>query len=224
VIIWLAWVLLALGTAPAALDVHQGKVAEAEVSVEHDEVSRQTVYTIRSADCRISWTAYGTTANRGVVRHRSDCGRPLGEQAPLIGLVLHKVIESQDAGWEFRTLSWGRVYGDGQKDATIAVRLASAAWRSTDWNVVSGRPKGGDINGWVRNLGRDSDIAAEPRQVFANAGLKLEIASVEKVLVDRAAGLPFYNMLSRQAVRPNDKVPFDCQLWFSVRRKERNRP
>ncbi len=216
----LAWAVLALGMAPVCLEAQQGKVAEAGVSVEHDDASRQTVYTVRSGDCRISWTVYGTETNRGVVRHRSDCEGPLGEQAPWIGLVLHKVLESEGAGWEFRTLSWGRVYGDGQKDATIAVRLATAARRSTGWNAVAGKPKGGDINGWVRKLGRDSDIAAELRQVFASAGLKLEIASVEKVLVDRAGRLPFYGILSRQGVRPADKVPFDCQLWFSVRGKD----
>ena len=106
----------------------------------------------------------------------------------------------------------------------MAVRLALAAWRSADWNAARSRPRSGDINGYVRKLGRDSDIAAELRHVFESAGLKLEIASVEKVLVDKAGGLALYETLSRGGVQANDKVPFDCQLWFSVRILNRNTP
>ena len=89
---------------------------------------------------------------------------------------------------------------------------------------MAGKPKGGDINGWVRKLGRDSDIAAELMQGFAGAVLQLEIASVDKVLVDRAGRLPFYEILSRQAVRPNDKVPFDASFDSQCSSNERNRP
>jgi len=42
-------------------------------------------------------------------------------------------------------------------------------------------------------------------------------ATVEKVLVQRARLLPFFQQLREAGVQPEDRLPFDCQAWFSVR-------
>lgn len=216
---FLTWASLALGLTPIP-PVHTDNRAQAgpEVAVKRDEILRANVYTGTDGDCRIEWTVFGSEANRGVVRHRSDCSRPLGEQAPLIGRILKKVLESEDAGWEFRTLSWGRVFGDGERDATMAVRLAVAARKSPAWDAAAGRARQGDINGLVGRIFREAGIADELKRVFSIAGLRLEVSSVEKVLVQKAGAAQFWSDLSKRGVLAADKVPFDCQLWFSVQR------
>jgi hypothetical protein len=192
------------GRAPAPVS------ASPLVSVEEDDASRETRYTIKSGECRITWTVFRTEANLGVVRHRADCALGLGEQAPLIAKLLEK------AG-TFHTLMWGRLYPDGAREATMALRLAVAARRSEDWDVVKGRPKRGDVNAWARKTMEGSRVYEELRPVFGARGLDIRLASVEKVLVQEAGKLTFFDELSAAGVGVADKVPFDCQTWFAVR-------
>jgi len=194
-----------------------GGLRQDDVVVKRDPGLRETAYTISTGDCRISWTEYESGTNRGVVRHRSDCGLTLGEQAPLIGKLLRKVTESGADTAGFRTLSWGRLYPDGARDATLSLRLALAAKRSADWDPARGAPRSGDINGWVRNLANEARIYEELLPIFRESGLEIRLATVEKVLVQRAKLLPFFETLRDAGTRPEDRVPFDCQAWFSVR-------
>ena len=99
----------------------------------------------------------------------------------------------------------------------MAVRLAAAALRSREWDRTRGVPRGGDINGWVRQLANEASIFEELRPVFQEAGLEIQLTSVEKVLVQQAGRLPFSDRLLEAGARRNDRVPFDCQAWFSVR-------
>jgi len=200
-----------------AAGLSDGNVLLDEVVVERNPELRETVYTISAGDCRISWTVHGSEANRGVVRHRSDCGLALAEQAPLIGKLLRKMMESGTDAKELRTLSWGRLYPDEARDLTLSLRLAMAAKRSADWDPARGMPRGGDINGWVRTLANEGSIYDELRQVFREAGLRIDLAAVEKVLVKEAKVLPFFDTLRAIGTQPDDRVPFDCQAWFSVR-------
>lgn len=188
-----------------------------EVVVKDDPEYRETDYTIVSGDCRITWTVYKTEANRGVIRHRSDCGLALAEQAPLIGKVLRKVMATDVEAAGFRTLSWGRLCPDGARDVTMPVRLVLAAKRSAEWDAVKGAPRGGDVNGWVRKLANEALIYEELRPVFSQSGLDLRLSSVEKVLVQPAERLAFFEKLREGGVRAHDRVPFDFQAWFSVR-------
>jgi hypothetical protein len=188
-----------------------------EVVVKHDPENRETDYTIVSGDCRITWTVYKTEANRGVFRHRSDCGLTLAEQAPLVGKVLRKVMATGVEAAGLRTLSWGRLCPDGARDTTMPARLALAAKRSAEWDAAKGAPRSGDVNGWVRKLANEALIYAELLPVFSQSGLEIKLTSVEKVLVLPAGRLPFFEKLREGGVRAQDRVPFDCQTWFSVR-------
>lgn len=190
--------------------------ASSEVSVRRDESLSANVYTIANEDCLIEWTVYSRKPNQGVVRHRSDCAGPLDTKARLIKLLLGKITESEGPGWEFKTLSWGRVFGDGERDATMAVRLAVAARKSPAWDMAAGKPRQGDINGLVRRIFREADITDELKRAFMTAGLRLEASAVEKVLVQQAGATPLRGNLSELGVPAGDKVPYDCQLWFSV--------
>ena len=99
-------VVLAFGALVACTGARApgGSGASLDEVVEHDSANRETDYTIVSGDCRITWTVYHTEANRGVIRHRSDCGLALAEQAPLIGKVLRKVMAADAEAAAFRTL------------------------------------------------------------------------------------------------------------------------
>ena len=100
----------------------------------------------------------------------------------------------------------------------LAVRLALAAKRSPEWDAARGAPRGGDINGWVRKLANDALIYEELRPVFREVGLEIRCASVEKVLILPAGKLPFFDKLREAGAQAKDKLPFDCQTWFSVSR------
>jgi hypothetical protein len=188
-----------------------------EVAVRPSSEGRETDYSVAAGDCRITWTVYRTEANRGVIRHRAECGLALAEQAPLIAKVLRKVMAADPEAPGFRTLSWGRLCPDGARDFTLPVRLALAAKRSAEWDAVKGAPRGGDLNGWVRKLATEARIFEELRPVFSQSGLDIQLTSVEKVLVLPAGRLPFFALLREGGARAQDKVPFDCQTWFSVR-------
>lgn len=193
------------------------RLHEDNVLVEYDSALQITKYSVAAGDCRISWEVYGSQTNRGVIRHRWDCGLTLGEQARLIARVLRKVLQSKDAT-QFQTLSWGRVYPDGARDATMAVRLALAAKRSAEWDAGRGAPLGGNINNWVQKLANDALIYEELRPIFREAGREIRLAGVEKVLILRAEALPFFERLREGGAQARDKLPFDFQAWFSVSR------
>ena len=194
-----------------------GRLPEDDILVVHNAAARETTYTATAGDCKISWTVYGSETNSGMIRHRTDCGLTLGAQAPLIAKLLRKVMETNVEAARFRTLSWGRLYPDEARDATMAVRLALAAKRSAQWDAARGAPRGGDINGYVRKLSNDAPIYEELRPIFRDAGLEIRLASVEKVLVLEAKRLPFFERLREGGAQAKDKLPFDCQAWFAVR-------
>lgn len=187
-----------------------------DVLVEDNSRLQESTYSVAAGDCRISWTVYRSEINRGVILQHADCGLAPASQAALIAKLLHRVMGTE-GGAQFRTLSWGRLHPDGPRDATMAVRLALAAKRSAGWDALRGAPRSGDINGWVRTLANDALIYEELRSVFRESGLEIRLAAVEKVLVLPAGELPFFARLHEGGAQARDKLPFDCQVWFSVR-------
>jgi hypothetical protein len=135
----------------------------------------------------------------------------------LIGKLLRKVMASDEDAGRLRTLGWGRLYPDGARETTMAVRLALAGARSAEWDAARGAHRGGDVNGWVRKLANEALIYAELRPVFREAGLEIQVSDVEKVLALPAGQLKFFDKLREGGVRERDRVPFDCQMWFSLR-------
>ncbi len=95
--------------------------------------------------------------------------------------------------------------------------IECASGNSGHIHPARGAPRGGDINGWVRSLPNDARVYEELRPVFREYGLEIRLVAVEKVLVQRANLLRFFEKLREAGTRPEDKVPFDCQTWFSVR-------
>ena len=176
----------------------------------------ETTYSEVQGECRVAWIVADTELNRAVIRHRSECSLPLAGQVPIIAKIMHRVLVTPADYDRFHTLDWGRLHPDGHPDPTMAMRLALAARRSPQWDAVLGRPRTGDINGFVRKLANDALIYAELRDMFRAAGLEIRVAAVEKVLVLRARQLPFFDRLGSTTIKPADKVPYDCMTWFSI--------
>jgi hypothetical protein len=193
-----------------------GVEPEDEVTVERDTAPGEIRYGTAQGNCRITWTVYTTELNRDVIRHRADCDLPPAEQIRLLAKLLRKVMESGADRSQFRTLSWGRLYPDGPQDATMAARLALAAKNSAGWDTARGLPRSGDVNGFVRQLANDRLIYPELRALFREYGRDIEMASVEKVLVLRAGQLAFFDRLQKGGALAGDKLPFDCQVWFTI--------
>jgi hypothetical protein len=197
---------------PGAEARYHSPVVEAE---ERPDV-QETVYSVTTQNCSVSWTVYASELNRGVVRHSSQCRLALEEQIPLMAALLRTILDTDPHAAAVRTLSWGRLYPDGEGDVTMAERLALAAFQSPGWDRVEGRPRQGDLNNWTRALAMEASIYQELGSLFRDAGLEVHLASMEKVLVDRADRLPFFGALMAAGAQGSDKVPFDGQVWFSV--------
>ncbi|MGD0577537.1 MAG: hypothetical protein ABSC08_01285 [Bryobacteraceae bacterium] len=187
------------------------------VVVTSEPAYAETTYATAAGDCRISWIVSHTELNKGVIRHRSDCSLPFPEQMPLIARVMTRVFKDEPGIGASPKLYWGRLYPDGHPDPLLAARLATAAKRSPQWDSIHGRPVSGNVNLFVRKLANDARIYTELRKLFRKSGLEIEVAAVEKVLIGRAAELPFLQPLP-QGMQAADRLPYDCMVWLSISR------
>lgn len=189
------------------------------VLVERDEALGETAYAIRAApDCRIVWTIYESELNREVISHRATCGLSLGEQAPLMAQLLTRILRDHPEPGRFRTLRWGRILPDGARGTALSARLALAAKRSPKWDAARGAPREGSINKVALELANEARIYRELSRLFQKKSMAIRLSSVEKVLVFPAGEMKFYDDLAREGVGPQDRLPFDFQAWFSIRR------
>jgi hypothetical protein len=201
----------------AVLAAAPGHAQQTEaVEVTSDLQTRDTSYTAADGACRVSWILSAAEINRSVIRHHSRCSLPLAGQMPLIARVMGRVFEQYSGADAPRTLFWGRLYADGQQDATLAMRLVIAARHSKSWNAALGRPRGGNTNEAARRIANEALIYEDLRDVFRARGLDIRVASVEKVLVAPAGQLPFYRRLPQGEIKAADKLPYDCMTWFSI--------
>lgn len=208
---WIAsWFCLALTGIAAGQNT-------ASVSVEASPYQDATLYKIASGDCSITWTAYGSELNRGVVKHSSRCPDPLSSQLPLMTEILKEFLAKDAHAAVFRTLFWGGLVPEaGPSALEMPLRLALAAFRSPGWDTRKGRPRKGDINGFVKDLANREVLYPELKELFGRFQKDITLASVEKVRVMKSKDLPFYDRLKAEGVRPSARLPFDCMAWFSV--------
>ena len=79
-----------------------------------------------------------------------------------------------------------------------------------------GRPKNGDINGFVKDLANRQMIYPELKELFEGFHKSITFSCAEKVLVLEAGKLPFFDQLKPHGIKASDRLPFDCMAWFSV--------
>jgi hypothetical protein len=185
------------------------------VVVEHSSDWNATIYKISDRNCTIEWIA--RNAEIGVIKHSAECALPLAEQMPLLEKICSEFFSKDKNAQAFRTLFWGRLEPDvpnGSRE--ISLRLALAAYKSSGWDAKRGKAKNGDINGFVKDLANKEMIYPELKKMFERFNRNIKFSCAEKVLVQRADKLPFYEQLKQQGVKAGDKLPFDCMTWFSV--------
>jgi hypothetical protein len=186
------------------------------VAVARDTQFNEIRYRGTLSGCVVEWIVRDTEP--AVVRQRSQGTMSLEQQLPLMRAVGAAFFHQDPHAGELRTLFWGRLTPDESRGGPqeMGFRLALAAFGSPGWDRVRGRPRDGDLNGFVRQLANEAMIYPELKALFAAFGRDITFASAEKVLVMRADGLPFYDRLQPHGVRGTDKLPFDCLTWFAV--------
>ena len=174
-----------------------------------------TTYGITCQDCRIEWIARDTEV--GVVKLWSQCALPLSQQMPLIERMYAEFLRTDRNAGALRTLFLGEIDPDtasGPRD--ISIRLALGAHRSSEWDARRGDARNGNINGFVKDLANREMIYPELKELFGRFHQNIQVAYVEKVLVQRADKLSYYDRLKKQGVQPSDRLPFDCMTWFTI--------
>ena len=215
------WFVLHVGSAGlldcASLHALRQCYAEAipSVTIEHSSQWNAIIYKISSKDCTIEWIA--RNSEPGVIKHSAECTLPLVEQIPLLEKICAEFFSKDKNAQAFRTLYWGRLEPDNQNGSReLSLRLALAAYKSPGWDAKRGKPKSGDINGFVKDLANKEMIYPELKKLFERFNRSIKFSCAEKVLVLKAEKLPFYEQLKLRGVKATDKLPFDCMTWFSV--------
>jgi len=200
-------------------DVNGAVLADTEKSVpviiDKNTDWNATIYRISDGDCMIELIARNSEI--GVVKHWSDCTKPLAEQQLLWIQVAGEFFSRDPHAGSLRTLFWGRIEPDNATGPhELSFRLTLAAYQSSGWDKKRGRAKNGDINGFVKELANRAMIYPELKALFAHFHKTVYFSCAEKVLVVEAAKLPFYDQLKAYGVRAKDRLPFDCMAWFAV--------
>ncbi|MCB9059549.1 MAG: hypothetical protein H6627_13335 [Calditrichae bacterium] len=185
-----------------------------QILIKTDSLAQTESYTCKVASGEFSLEVYLNDLNKGIIRYRYTGNHSLKEQLPVLKELLATVLKKNQQT-KFHTFAWGRLNDTHNKDYTMAVRLAKAAFQSQLWNSQTGKSVNGNINFFVKNTARQMNIFAELKELFSPFGFSVDIASVEKVLVLPADKLPFSDSLPDD-IPKKARLPFDCQLWFSL--------
>ena len=146
----------------------------------------------------------------------SKCVLSWQRQLSLFEKGLTRMLEDEKQASAFRALSWGRLAPDERVPYEMSYRLALAAFESPLWDKKRGRAKTGHENNCVVELANKEDIYRELKVIFTTLNRSVRFSSAEKVLVMEAGKLPFFDALKMHGVQAKDRLPFDCQAWFSV--------
>jgi hypothetical protein len=187
-----------------------------KITIEQRQELSETVYSLGDESCEMELTVYESEANLGVVVVRSQCVLSWQHQLSLLDEGLTKVLEDEKQEHAFHALSWGRLAPDQHVPQEMSYRLALAAFESPIWDKKRGRAKTGHQNDFIVELANRADIYRELRNIFSSKNRTLRFSSAEKMLVMEAEQLPFFDALARHGVQAKDKLPFDCQAWFTV--------
>lgn len=204
---------------PSPCETASGGTESVEVAIEHQTFDGaapySTSYRAVQDDCTVTWISYYNEP--GVVKYQPACPAPLARQLPLLTGICSAFLSRDPNAAAFRTLFWGRLAPDSTPASLeMSFRLATAAVRSNEWDRKRGRPKGGDLNGFARDLANRAMIYPEVKDLFAGFHLTATLSHVEKVLVLEAGRLPFFPELAKAGVGPADLLPFDFMAWFAV--------
>ncbi len=187
------------------------------IHVEYDSVYQTKSYSLKDSSGSYTFVVYLSKPNKGIIGYRYNGYQPLSFQTGSMGLILKSIFKDSSLQVEFTTLQWGRLNSSTNRDLTLSKRLAIATAQSDAWNKKYGKPFKGHENEFIQKLANTGQIYPELVKLFAGFGYKIKVSGVEKVLVQQAHKMTFWNEISDQ-VSSDDKLPFDCQTWFTIER------
>ncbi|HEY4361403.1 MAG TPA: hypothetical protein VGN17_10550 [Bryobacteraceae bacterium] len=123
-------------------------------------------------------------------------------------------IEKTEPG-RFRALD-SLFVGGLSKLPEMRSRLVLLASNSGEWDPVRGKPRSGGMEALVRKYAARSGFLKGWEDVFLRHGVRIEVAGVEDVQIDKAASLPFFDELRRKGLTATDRVPSTCLLWIRL--------
>jgi hypothetical protein len=183
--------------------------------------NKEIKYYHQAEGYRLEWTTYELEQNQNVVKHlQGDI--TIEDMQPILAAMIKTVFDTEKNALadKINTLAWGRIVPDNSiKNTEVSKRLVVAAALAREWDRKTGSVKTGqEINTWIKDLANQADIFYEIPQAFEEQGMTIKISSVEKVLVSRADALPYFEKIKKFGIKAEDKLPWDCQVWFDIQR------
>lgn len=188
-----------------------------DVNIQSIPELKEQHYFIKNGPCIFKLVLSTSSLNKSVLSNKSNCELPEKNQLSPMKALIHEVFRDKGRAEHLKTFFWGRLArSKGGTAKETSYRLALSAWRSPEWNPVLGKPIRGNINKFCVNLAQKNRIYPEIADMFSDVGKTALWESCEKVLVTEAENLSFFNRLKKQGVKPKDRLPFDCMVWFSL--------
>jgi hypothetical protein len=164
-----------------------------KIIIQYDRDAKETIYTVE--DKSLSLTTSDIEGNQHILHWRSNSKFSLKEQVAILSQILKKLPKER----KFRTFFVGRLVEAFGADETMSERLSLAASKSPLWEQAKMDRRIGSENKFVKEIANQAMIYTELKEMFARHGYEIQIANVEKVLID-----------------PQTKLPYDCLTWFSL--------
>lgn len=190
---------------------------KSEFTVTFDSLLNEKHFIGRTESCMVYLSRFDSDLNRGILKYRNPCNFDPVNDIPLFDKLLTAVLKDEETD-SLRALSWGRLTPDITKPSVLGRQLAVAASRSEAWDREKGRSLLIGENKFVRDLLNKNDVFAGLKGVFKKFGIKIQVTSVEKVLIFRAGELPDFNIFERSGIKKDDLIPIDCQIWIELKK------
>ena len=167
--------------------------------------------------CIATLAVMETLERRQALDFRCPCGCG-GNGAAMLIRLLHEHFGDAGPPPEIDQLFIGRL---DQQLPEVAMRLSLVAARSPDWDGERGWSSSGYANGFVRDLlnAQGAELYGPLQARFAAWRIRLEVASIETVLMAVPADLPYGGRLLAAGADPAERVPFDAVVWFRLLRE-----
>jgi hypothetical protein len=194
----------------------------AQVQKQEIPATHETVYRASGENaCGLSWTLARIEPNRTVAQLRTDCDLSLERVLSLSDQILDTIEKTEPE--RFRALQ-SLFVGGLSALPEMRSRLALLASNSGEWDSVRGKPKSGSVDALVHKHAESSGFLKGWEEMFRRRGVRIEVAGVEDVRVEKAGSLPFFDELRRHGIGANDRVPSTCLLWIRLIHSEKGNP
>ena len=186
----------------------------AQVQREELPATHETVFRVSEGKaCSLSWTLAQTGPNRAVAQLRSDCVLPLERVLSMSDQILDTIEKTEPE--RFRALDTLFVGGLSSLPE-MRSRLVLLTSGSGEWDPARGKPRSGGMDALVHKYAQRSGFLKGWEEIFLRHGVRIEVAGVEDVRIEKAGSLPFFDELRRKGIAANDRVPSTSLLWIRL--------